>query len=66
MASRNALASDFKQIIRSVERGEIDTDPWITHRVGCDDMIEEFDNWLIRSRGLLKPLYNYKEKSYKT
>lgn len=56
MASRNALASDFEQIIQSVERGEIDTAPWITHRVGFDDMIEEFDNWIDPEAGVIKAM----------
>lgn len=56
LASRNALASDFEQIIRSVERGEIDTAPWITHRVDFDDMIEEFDNWIDPESEVIKAM----------
>lgn len=56
LASRNALASDFEQIIQSVERGDIDTDPWITHRTDFDNMIEEFDNWLKPESGVIKAM----------
>ena len=46
MASRNALPSDFQQIIRMMEEGNIDTDAWITHRSSFEEMIDQFDTWL--------------------
>lgn len=56
LASRNALASDFKQIIRSIEKGEIDTDPWVTHRAAFDDMVGEFTHWLKPEAGVIKAM----------
>lgn len=56
MASRNALASDFKQIIRSVENGRIDTDPWITHRTSFENMIDQFDSWLKPESNVIKAM----------
>lgn len=56
MASRNALSSDFEQIIRQIEGGEIDTNPWITHRATFDDMIDEFDNWLAPKSNVIKAM----------
>lgn len=56
IASRNALAEDFKQIIQSIEQGEIDTNPWITHRATFDDMIDEFDNWLAPESNVIKAM----------
>ncbi|MDR8393333.1 zinc-binding alcohol dehydrogenase family protein [Aliifodinibius sp. S!AR15-10] len=56
MASRNALAEDFRQIIRFVEQGAIDTDPWITHRARFDEMIGEFDSWLKPESGVIKAM----------
>lgn len=56
MASRNALASDFRQIIRSVEEGRIDTNPWITHRTTFDDMIGQFDHWLEPEAKVIKAM----------
>lgn len=56
MASRNALAEDFQQIIRSVEQGEINTETWITHRAAFDDMIDEFDGWLKPEAGVIKAM----------
>lgn len=56
LASRNALAEDFRQIIRSVEAGRIDTDPWITHRANFDEMIGEFDHWLDPETKVIKAM----------
>ena len=56
MASRNALAADFKQIIRSIEEGTINTDPWITHRATFDTMIQEFDSWLDPESNVIKTI----------
>lgn len=56
LASRNALASDFRQIIRSIEKGTIDTGPWITHRASFDEMVGEFDGWLDPDAGVIKAM----------
>ncbi len=32
LASRNALPETFREVIRLVEQGKVDTRPWITHR----------------------------------
>lgn len=56
MASRNALASDFEQIIRSIEEGTISTDLWITHRASVDTMIEEFDGWIDPDSNVIKAM----------
>lgn len=41
LASRNS-ANLFPTIIRMIESGEIDTTPWITHRLGLADVPAEF------------------------
>jgi 2-desacetyl-2-hydroxyethyl bacteriochlorophyllide A dehydrogenase len=46
LASRNALSRDFSRIIGLIENGQIDTKPWITHRVPFAQMIAEFPSWL--------------------
>lgn len=56
MASRNALSSDFKQIIRSIEAGAINTDLWITHRASVDTMIDKFDTWLNPGSNVIKAM----------
>lgn len=56
MASRNALAEDFSQIIRSIEQGRINTDPWITHRSSFGKMIGQFDDWLKPESNVIKAM----------
>lgn len=56
MASRNALNSDFKQIIRAMESGRIDPIPWITHQVPFEAMIDHFDAWLRPDSGVIKAM----------
>jgi threonine dehydrogenase-like Zn-dependent dehydrogenase len=54
LASRNATGQNFNTIINLMERGEIDTKPWITHRTTIDTMIDEFAGWLEPGNGVLK------------
>jgi 2-desacetyl-2-hydroxyethyl bacteriochlorophyllide A dehydrogenase len=42
LSSRNATASDFRRVISMVESGEIDTSPWITHRMDLDEVPTKF------------------------
>lgn len=45
MASRNAMSRDFDGIIELIEEGKVDTNPWITHRAGIDQVPEVFSSW---------------------
>jgi alcohol dehydrogenase len=54
MASRNALSPDFPRIIGHIERGEIDTRPWLTHRAEFADLPQIFATWLQPSTGVIK------------
>mgnify|MGYP001000861833 CR=1 FL=1 len=54
LASRNALASDFTRIIRLIEDGQIDTRPWITHRLAFDDAPQAFPTLLRPESGVIK------------
>lgn len=42
MSSRNATPTDFAEVIGAIEAGRIDTDPWITHRLGLGEVPERF------------------------
>ena len=55
-ASRNALPGDFTRIIGLIERGEIDTKPWITHHAVFDEMIEAFPKWTLPETGVIKAM----------
>ena len=56
MGSRNALAPDFTRIIELIEKGRIDTRPWITHQADFEWMISEFPNWLMPETGVIKAM----------
>ena len=53
-ASRNALPDDFTRIIKLIEDGQIDTQPWITHHAAFDEMIEVFPSWTLPETGVIK------------
>lgn len=54
MASRNALSRDFARIIKLIEDGKIDTDPWITHHAKFEDVAAVFPTWLKPETGVIK------------
>lgn len=54
-ASRNGLSGTFRTIIGQMERGEIDTKPWITHRFTLAETPEAFPR-TARAPGLLKAI----------
>ncbi len=56
LASRNSTARDFTRIIRLMEEGKVDTRPWITHRAGYQDLVEQFPSWLDPDRGVVKAM----------
>lgn len=55
-ASRNALPADFTRIIKLIEDGTINTEPWITHRVSFEDMIDQFESFTKPELGVLKAI----------
>lgn len=54
--SRNATGEDFARVILRLERGQINVDPWITHRATLDQMIEQFPGWLDPAAGVIKAI----------
>ena len=46
----------FKRIINLLETGQINTQPWITHRTPFDGMIGEFETWLMPETGVVKAM----------
>jgi len=56
LCSRNALPDDFTQIISLIETGRIDTRPWITHRCGFDELIEQFPSYTQPETGVIKAM----------
>lgn len=56
LASRNALSRDFTRIIDLIEKGSIDTDPWITHHADFDEVAEVFPSWVDPESGVIKAI----------
>jgi 2-desacetyl-2-hydroxyethyl bacteriochlorophyllide A dehydrogenase len=56
VGSRNALPEDFARIITQIEKGRIDTTPWITHRASFEDAVTEFPSWVKPESGVLKAI----------
>ena len=54
LTSRNALPKDFGRIISLIEEGRINTQPWITHRVAFDQMIDNFVAYTKPETGVIK------------
>lgn len=54
LCSRNALPRDFARIIKLIEDGQIDTRPWITHRMAFDAMPSEFELCTRPDSGVIK------------
>jgi 2-desacetyl-2-hydroxyethyl bacteriochlorophyllide A dehydrogenase len=53
--SRNATAGDFKGVIKLMEEGLIDINPWITHRATFGkDVLKQFPQWLNPLSGFIK------------
>lgn len=56
LASRNALPDDFGAIIKLIREGQIDTDVWITHRIGIDEVPTEFAKFTDPALGAIKAI----------
>lgn len=56
LASRNALGEDFDQVIKLMEEGVIDTNPWITHRIPFAGLIGQFETFFEPEARLIKAL----------
>ena len=54
MASRNALPTDFPEIIQIITDGEINLQNWITHRLDITEVPEEFEKFTSPATGALK------------
>lgn len=54
LASRNALSRDFTRIIGLIEGGQIDTEPWITHRSRFEDLAGVFPSYTRPETGVIK------------
>lgn len=56
MSSRNATIEDFEHVIQSMKNKEVNPTTYITHRVGFDEVKDEFKNWLNPENGVIKAM----------
>ena len=56
LASRNALPDDFRTVIAAIEDGRLDTDPWITHRVPLEGLVEALPRYARPETGVVKAM----------
>ncbi|MBX2852670.1 MAG: zinc-binding alcohol dehydrogenase family protein [Phycisphaeraceae bacterium] len=56
LPSRNALPKDFPYIIDLIEKGTINTAPWITRRMAFDDVLEQFAELITPAPGTIKTI----------
>ena len=56
LPSRNALPKDFPYIIDLIEKGTINTAPWITRRMAFDDVPEQFPELVTPAPGAIKTI----------
>ncbi len=59
LSSRNATSEDMQHVIRCMENGQVDIQPWITHRVASDAMLGEFESWLDPTAGVVKAVVEW-------
>jgi threonine dehydrogenase-like Zn-dependent dehydrogenase len=56
LASRNATSQDFKNIIKWMEEGQINTEAWISHRCSFADLPATFEHWLQPESQVIKAI----------
>jgi alcohol dehydrogenase len=56
ICSRNALPGDFTRIIGLIESGQIDTQPWITHRCALAELPVSMPTYLQPESGVVKAI----------
>jgi threonine dehydrogenase-like Zn-dependent dehydrogenase len=59
LASRNATADDFRQVISALENHSAEVRSWITHRVSPEQLITDFPSWLDVSQGVIKAMVSF-------
>ena len=56
MSSRNSLPATFREVIRLVEEGKVDTRPWITHRFKLSETASHFPKHIAGNPSVLKAM----------
>ena len=61
LASRNARSGNFRAVIRSLEEGHMEVDPWISHECGMHEFPGLVDSWIAPGSGLLKGVIHFND-----
>lgn len=56
MSSRNATKADFEHVMNCMKKGLVNPATYITHRVGFENVKEEFATWLNPATGVIKAM----------
>nr|WP_294895263.1 zinc-binding alcohol dehydrogenase family protein [uncultured Pedobacter sp.] len=56
MSSRNATKEDFEHVISSMQKGLVNPQTYITHRVNFDEVKDKFSSWLDPKNGVIKAM----------
>ncbi len=56
MCSRNATLEDFERVIAVLKAGQFPTDAFVTHTVGFEEMIGQYEGWLDPAAGVIKAM----------
>ncbi len=56
MSSRNATSQDFDHVVLSMKKGLVNPTNYITHRVGFDEVKDNFASWLDPKNGVIKAM----------
>ena len=56
MGSRNSLPATFRNVIRLVEEGRVETRPWITHRFKLAEIPDVFPTQIAGNPAVLKAM----------
>ena len=55
-SSRNGTKEDLQYVIDCIRDGKVDTENFITHRCAFNEMIGQFDSWLLPETGVIKAM----------
>ena len=55
-SSRNGTKADLQFVIDSIRDGKVDTETFITHRSSFNEMIGQFDSWLLPETRVIKAM----------
>lgn len=56
MCSRNATSEDFERVITVLKARQFPTEAFVTHTVGFEEMIGQFEGWLDPAAGVIKAM----------